>query len=233
MIYSPSLSSSFSAAKVFVCCLVLGPERSCRVATGEEPWRETEMASSNWWEPLIGHGSGGGEASAATIGDVFEVTASMTVSEAYQAREYVRDDVGGPGSRLITTGLIDRDQCHWGGKPCRFLGQTYAAPRLAPADALPASLARRVEKSKRPKILVAGLTRKIEAFVDADGLCIGAVSTFSIYHPADDVEALECLCRHLHSEQTHAAYLARLGAHRIGGGDITMRKAFLQGLALP
>ena len=48
------------------------------------------------------------------------------------------------------------------------------------------SLVRRVERSTRPKVLVAGLSKDVEAFFDLAGEYMGAVSTFSIYHAADD-----------------------------------------------
>lgn len=227
----PNTSSLFPSAKVFVCCLVLGPEPICRVRRGDEGPRDIAIAQHNWWSALAPEKTPRRKAGR-RLGDSFEVAASMTVSDAYVAARFVRDAPRGPGLKLITTGLIDRDLCRWGTRRCRFLGVMYDKPRLDASTEMPAALLRRISAASRPKVLVAGLTRKLEAFVDQAGNCIGAVSTFSIFDPDDDVERLKKLCRYLHSEKAHALYLSRLGAYRVGGGDITMRKDFLQDLDL-
>ena len=82
-------------------------------------------------------------------------------------------------------------------------------------------------------MLVAGLSKKIECCLDAEGRCLGAVSTFSILHPADDMAELRRLVDWLHGPEVARRFHDDLGANAVGGGDTVMTKAFLKALALP
>ncbi|MDR3708658.1 MAG: N-6 DNA methylase [Capsulimonadaceae bacterium] len=231
LILIPARSSLFRQAAVFVCALALGPGPECVVVQGDQSRRHARISGADWWASISDSER---PPSSVTVGDVFDIRASMTVGEAYDAARFVREErPGDTGPKLLTTGLIDPARCFWGERPCRYLGETYARPRFALEPGVSTALERRVEQASRPKILVAGLSRRIEALVDDCGEYMGAVSTFSICHPNDDRAALRALCDYLHTDAAHIAYLANLGAYRVGGGDITMRKAFLKGLALP
>src|ERR1700742_829718 len=100
----------------------------------------------------------------------------MTTGEAYDAKPFVRDCRA--GMNFITTGLIDPNQPLWSHVPCRYLGETYRSPRLVSNDH--PGLRKRLRDARRPKILVAGLTRRVECFFDARAEYVGGVSTFSI-----------------------------------------------------
>ena len=157
----------------------------------------------------------------------------MTAGDAYDAAPFVIDARDGAGPRLVTTGLIDPARCLWGTRACRYLRRDLLHPRLVLGESATRSLQRRVAASRRPKILVAGLSKVVECFLDRDGEHIGAVSTFSIYHPHDDVRALEALCEHLLSTAVSERFRVELGAGALGGGNTTMRKDFLRQLRLP
>ena len=88
----------------------------------------------------------------------------------------------------------------------------------------------------RPKILVAGVAGPgggIEAFVDERGLTCGAVSTYTITHPADSIPTLENLCDFLNSAEVAALVFTELYASSMGSGLLTIKKAFLANLYLP
>jgi hypothetical protein len=157
----------------------------------------------------------------------------MTTGDAYDLLPHLTDDEGAPGPKLITTGLIDPRASLWGHRPCRYLKKDYHHPRLRISPSLTRSLATRAQNAKRPKILLAGLARKIEAFLDPTGDCIGAVSTFSIYHPHDDINALGNLLDHLHSPPTPQHRLHHHGANPRRGRHITLKKQYLLNLPLP
>jgi hypothetical protein len=99
--------------------------------------------------------------------------------------------------------------------------------------ALSATLVRRLAAARRPKVLVAGLSARLECFLDAAGEHVGAVSTYSIRHPADDVAALARLADHLNSDAVTKRFRAELGGAALGGGNITVQKRFLRDLPLP
>ena len=239
LIYAPDRSDFFRGADVFICLMVLGPESDCKLSRDPDPdtasWTVGRVAGGNWWlamgEVLDGRtglaGPGQGR-----LEDVFEIRASMTAANAYDVRPHVIDSELG-GLKLVTTGLIDPDTCLWGRRRCRYLKRDYQHPRLDEAEIGGKDLLRRCRRARRPKLLVAGLSRRVECFVDGSGDYIGAVQTFTILHPEDDLQALRELCSYLLSDEVTRRFVSELGGNAMGGGNITMKKSFLMGLPVP
>lgn len=234
LIFAPDKSKLFDGALVFTCGIVLGPDTTCRVGRDPEErrWSTGVIHDTNWWRALNSildetHSDG---VSSTALGDRFEVYAGMTAGEAYDLRPFIRESPRARRGRLVTTGLIDPNECHWGRRRCRYLGQDYRHPAVANSGALPATIKKRLVRSRRPKILVAGLTKKIECVLDADGRLLGAVSTFAIHHPQDSVAELAQLADWLHAPEADRCFRHDLGANAVGGGDTVMTKAFLKGL---
>ena len=129
-----------------------------------------------------------------------------------------------------STGLIDPGVCLWGRRRCRYLRRDFERP-VVPDDAtLPDALLRRLQKVRRPKILVGGLSNRVEAFLDRDGVYCGAVSTYTIVHQRDEPAELERLCRFLNSRAATERLILEMGAHAMGGGRITLTKDFVRRL---
>jgi SAM-dependent methyltransferase len=255
LIYAPERSNFFPGAAIFICLLILGPEEGCAVSTDPDPasatFRNVCVTGDNWWSALFAAASVPPSSSsppassilhrpspssaftAPTLASRFEVSASMTAAEAYDLFPHLTDAPEARGLKFVTTGLIDPRACLWGATPCRYLKRDFRHPRLMPADTLPRSLARRAQNARRPKILVAGLAKRIEAFLDPVGQYIGAVSTYTIHHPTDDVAALAHLLEHLLAPATTQHLILHLGANGLRGRHITVKKSFLRDLPLP
>jgi hypothetical protein len=69
--------------------------------------------------------------------------------------------------------------------------------------------------------------------LDEAGEHVGAVSTFSVFHPTDDVAALRGLLGHLLSPGVSEDLVRSLGANGMRGRHITMKKSYLRELRLP
>jgi methylase of polypeptide subunit release factors len=251
LIYAPDKSRFFPAALIFACLIVIGIDKTCRVSRDPDPtsatWKEGIINYPNWWFALEEIRTGlvlRSHLSDVPMSQRFEVFGSMTTGEAYELQPFILDAVSlsdldlsdlepRSGLKLVTTGLIDPQRCFWGDRTCRYLGKDYQCPIVSLDLTMPQSLQRRLLKAHRPKIIVAGLTRKLECFLDAKGEFMGAKSTFTILHPDDEVAALEQLCDYLLSETAEHFFRAELGANAVGGGDIVMKKAFLQSLRIP
>jgi hypothetical protein len=239
LIYAPERSDFFPGAAIFVCLLVLGPDSACQFSADPDPAAARFVTGGpvdgdNWWLALRRVLDGRtAQAGSAALGSEFDVAGSMTTGDAYDLPPRLLDDAGAAGLKLATTGLIEPRDCHWGRRACRYLKRDYAHPRLDPAAALTPSLATRARKACRPKIIVAGLSKGIEAFLDPDGQYIGAVSTYSIFHPRDDVDALDRLLSHLLSPAMSRRLVEHLGANGLRGRHITVKKDFLRALPLP
>ncbi len=243
LIVTPHAANLFPGAQVFICALVLGDGNICRVAStlNLEDVRVADLISTNWWEVVHRHRTRQplqaftevaphrvAQARSSTIDSDFEVHASMTAADAYDVRALIQDRSLGSGQKLVTTGLIDPGVCKWGSKPCRYLGRDFNYPRVIASRQATISLRRRLERSRRPKLIVAGLSKRIECFVDDKGEFIGAVSTYSIFHPTDDVQALKRLAATLLSPDATRHFVQQLGGNAMGGGNTTMKREFLR-----
>lgn len=227
---APGSQSLFTGADVYVIGLALGPGEGCRIRRDGAVLVEkiATVDQDNWWAPFCRPIAPVLERS--TARSSFEVFASMTTGMAYHLVPYL--DEGDPLSthKLVTTGLIDQQVCHWGKRRCRYLRRDYHRPIVRPSTQMPADLVRRLERVRRPKILVAGLSNQVEAFLDEKGEYCGAVSTYTILHPTDDSTALASLCDWLNHPDATERLRAELGAHALSGGRITLTKEFLRGL---
>ncbi|MGL5094973.1 MAG: hypothetical protein ACRDD1_05265, partial [Planctomycetia bacterium] len=235
-ILAPTDPFLFPGANVFVAAVTLRRSAGapCRFRrTIDEPGATAAVGDENWWRPMV-EGSLAVDASSvaafgSTLGDAFEIFARMTTAMAYLAAEHVvEDEEGVEGGRLATTGLIDLGGCAWGRRRCRYLGRDFERPIVAASPTLPTVLASRLARVRRPKVVVAGLGKRLEAFLDADGVYCGAVSTFTIVHPRDDLSRLSAACELLNAPAATHRLHAELGANAMGGGSITVSKHFLR-----
>jgi hypothetical protein len=240
VLYVPRTATFFEDASAYVCLMVLGTDRDCTVSESNDlecaVWSRGPILHGNWWrsfQSILGNLESFEVGECSSLGEHFEVQASMTTADAYAIKPHVTDDQNGVGLKLVTTGLIDPFLCKWGEARCRYLGLDLVCPRIASDAALPAALQRRLSNARRPKLLLAGLCDRIEAFLDGEGQYVGSVSTFSVFHPTDSVHILSRLCEWLNSPQATSLTRAELGAASVGGNYMTIKKKTLQTLPIP
>lgn len=238
-LFVPNRSDFFPGASVFVCVVVLGRGLDCMVSTDDNiadaKWDRIQVDGANWWDVITRslHGCEPQTQAGLRVKDLFFVSASMTTGEAYDVVPHLVDEEQSDCLKLVTTGLIDPDKCLWGTERCRYLKRDFQFPRVRPGADLPKSLQKRLSKACRPKIIVAGLSKRVECFFDRNGEYVGAVSTYSIFHSTDDVTRLRRLADHLLSDWATDRFRQVLGANAMGGGNTTMKKDFLETLSLP
>jgi Eco57I restriction-modification methylase len=133
------------------------------------------------------------------MGEVARIVGAASVADAYTLGPLVREcdhdhdhgyDHGTGCHRLINTGTIDPHQLLWGRRRLRYLGATYERP-CVDAAALEAALPRRAAQARAPKIVVAGLARRLECVFDPGGRLAGK-STSLVLAPdntTDDTHA--------------------------------------------
>jgi type I restriction-modification system DNA methylase subunit len=237
-IFCPPERDLFAGATIDIALLTLRKTPSIKVSrsrVNDIQWKISSEWMQNWWTVVSSVWADRSIASidGEKLGDHFLVSGSMTTADAYEIRKAIVDAEYGKGQRLVTTGLIDPQICLWGQKPCRYLKSSYAFPRLQESADLPASANRRIEQSRRPKILVAGLSPILEAYLDESGSDIGTVGTFSILDKHDKIERLQSLLDHLLTEGVLQKMKDELGGNALGGGAMTIKKEFLIALDLP
>lgn len=237
-IFCPPERDLFAGATIDIALLTLRKAPSIKVSrskTNNIQWKISSELMQNWWTVVSSVWADRSIASidGEKLGDHFLVSGSMTTADAYEIRKAIVDAEHGEGQRLVTTGLIDPKVCLWGQKPCRYLRSSYEFPRLQESADLPASANRRIEHSRRPKILVAGLSPILEAYLDESGSDIGTVGTFSILDKHDKIERLQSLLDYLLTAGVLQKMRDELGGNALGGGAMTIKKEFLIALDLP
>lgn len=215
-------------------------ERRLEVARFDQQSRLVErrvgpQSGHHWWRSICSVLEGGHfaiNASSQRLGDVFEVSSSMTTSEFYDSKSFLVDEVAPEaGVAMVTTGAIDPKCINWSMTSSRILGADYQAPRIQTQAFEIGPLKRRRARAYRPKILVAGLAARVEAVLLRNP-AQGAVSTLMILHPNDDIAALESLEELLNAPWVSRYLRQSLGANAMGGGNITVSKRFIMDLPL-
>ena len=113
-----------------------------------------------------------------------DVASAGPTNEAYKLKEFIREfnfksDKTRGYKRFINTGTIDPFSSLWGSAKCRYLKDDYIQPVVSEADIVKVN-EKRLEIANRSKIIVGGMSKRIEAFLDADGSYLPGISTFYI-----------------------------------------------------
>ena len=133
----------------------------------------------------------------------------------------------GAGPPLITSGLIEPNECWWGRRTVRFAKKKFAAPRVD-LSALTPALQRWAAQRLVPKILIASQTRRIEAVVDHEGAWLPSVPVITCTTDRlDDVEAV------LHSEAATEWVRYHAAGSGLSASSVRLTARLLASIPLP
>ncbi|MBM73841.1 MAG: hypothetical protein CMK59_00455 [Proteobacteria bacterium] len=254
LIYSANHYRFFSDANIKVAVYILGKSSSCRVSDAELPdkgkWSTIGLNCTHWW-PSYRHNwwtlfslacSGKNLPQTSNCKALkefpFEICGGLTTGEFYKIK--VSNKKSGPELKLLTSGSIEPDASLWGKEKTRFGGAQYLHPRifgsskaaLEKSNTYSKSLIKKLKRSHRPKIIIASLTRIVEAFLDEHGEYQASTATQTIFHHNDDIEQLRKLCSLLHEQQTNFLFEHILGYNAMHS-SISMEKSFLENFPVP
>ncbi len=163
------------------------------------------------------------------LGDLAEVCGAATVAEAYALRPHLRE-VPEPSAgelRVVNSGTLDPDRVLWGTQDLRYLKGRWRHPVVC-EEVLPE---RRRRHARSPKVIVAGLTRRLEAFVDREGGWLAAKSTTIVLPgPGVDVGYLGAV---LNSEVATDWIRRTYGGLALRGGYLRLGPPQLRTLPVP
>jgi hypothetical protein len=158
------------------------------------------------------------------LGDIASFTADFR-DQYYGLVGAVSD--AGDGPPLITSGLIDPNECWWGRRRVRFAKQELAAPRVD-LSALSPNLVRWARQRLVPKILIANQTRRIEAVIDRDGKWLPSVPVITCTTDRlDDVAAV------LHSEAATDWVRYHAAGSGLSAASVRLTARLLASIPLP
>jgi len=109
-------------------------------------------------------------------GCIRKVSSAATVSEAYKIKKNLFNDQKEDGYKLVNTGTIDRYKSLWGNKKTRYIKSSYLFPKIK-ASSLVKINPKRELQARSPKIIIAGMSDKLEAFLDRKGEYYAGKST--------------------------------------------------------
>jgi hypothetical protein len=149
---------------------------------------------------------------------IAEVSGAATVSEAYEIQPLVKESDSWIRSEetfaLVNTGTIDRYTSLWGLKPLTYLGTRFLRPVVA-KNALAVLFPRRLQQAMSPKIVVAGMSRRLECVVDLDGKILAGKSTSVVLPSSIDLRYLVGI---LNSKLISFCYAYAYGGNKLAGG---------------
>jgi hypothetical protein len=164
------------------------------------------------------------------LGEVANVHGAATVAEAYEIKSLIREakpsDEG--AIRIVNSGTIDRYDNLWGRKPCRYLGAKFMRPVIARSK-LHALPRKRLLQAQTPKVIVAGMTRRLEAIADLGGTILAGKST-TVVESSHDPRLILAL---LNSTLANRFYNATFGGNKLAGGYLRIGPPQIQTIPVP
>lgn len=174
------------------------------------------------WE-VFGDQAGGDlltrmRAGSSPLDSLCQVAGAATVGEAYEIAPLLREATGTNGElRFINSGTIDPYEVLWGLKDCRYIKRAYTRPVIT-EQALRRLSVKRLTQAKSPKIVISGMTKRLECVFDSDGTYVAGKSTTIVLPrslPAGDLAYIVAV---LNSDMMSYYYDNAYGANRLQGG---------------
>jgi hypothetical protein len=145
------------------------------------------------------------------LGEIATVVGAATVAEAYEIANLLKD--GGNGIHVVNSGTVDPYALLWGAKQFKYLGKSYLRP-IVPKDKEHLLPAKRLLQTKTQKIIVAGMTKRLECGLDSQGIYLAGKSTSIVSWNSD----LRYLVAILNSRLVNFYYNSQFGGDKLQGG---------------
>lgn len=129
------------------------------------------------------------------LGDISEVLGAATVGEAYEIKKYLNDsykNVDVEFKKFINTGTIDRYISLWGINKTKYIKSNYENPIITCEDLSNISL-KRLRESNSEKIIIGGMTKRLECYLDSKGEFLAGKSTTIILKKKCDLKYIIAL----------------------------------------
>ena len=157
----------------------------------------------------------------------FNLYSSASVSEAYEVKEIIENnqDYDSKYIKLINTGTIDPYKCLWGVKAMAYIKDKYLYP-IVKIDKIKSK-----DWTSEPKIALAGMAIRIEAFLDIEGEFLPLKSTTVI--TSTDNDNLKFISGILNSKLLSYIFKIANSANAMAGGYLNVNKNNIGLLPIP
>jgi len=158
------------------------------------------------------------------------ILGAATVSEAYEIKKYLVDSLEQTDSlKFINTGTIDKYKSLWGLQKTQYIKDGYYFPVIS-KESLKKISATRCEQALKPKIIIAGMSNELEAYLDTKGEYVPGKSTSFITGAENDLKLYLALL----NSKLISFYVSNMyRSLKMAGGYLNISKEILENLPLP
>lgn len=160
----------------------------------------------------------------------FKIVGAATVNEAYLIKEKLHDNKDMlTCKRLINTGTIDKWTSLWGNKKTQYIKDSYHFPMILDSDIKNINPIRFVQ-AQSSKLIIAGMSNQIEAYLDLNGDYLAGKSTTIIL---SNLEDLKIYCALLNSKV--ASFFVNFNYHslKMSGGYLNINNEIISSIPFP
>lgn len=148
---------------------------------------------------------------------VSQICGSATVAEAYLVKEVLIDEYKNGNLKFINTGTIDKYTSLWGIRDTQYIKGRYHTPSISKTSLQHIS-DRRLAQSLSNKIIVAGMSKEIEAYYDEGEYLAGKSTTIIL----DDSTKLKLIYAILNSKLLTFWLRINFNSLKMSGGFINV-----------
>ncbi len=158
------------------------------------------------------------------------IAGAATVGEAYKVKECVKDSNSISNSfKLVNTGTIDKYEALWGKQNTQYIKAAYKYPVVTYEDIKKINNTR-FEQSKSPKLIIAGMSNEIEAFLDIEGEYLAGKSTTIVTGDPDKIAYYLAIL----NSKLVSYYVSNLyHSLKMAGGYLNISKNIIENIPLP
>ena len=158
------------------------------------------------------------------LGDDFIIENSATVSEAYEIKEYLKDDNNIDSSFMfINTGTIDRYSILWGINNTQYIKDKYNYP-VVEKDIIKSKFPKRYDSAIKEKIIAAGMVNKLEFCYDDTSNVLSGKSTTIIMNKEQSIYNLKYILGLLNSKLYNLVFKSSNKHNSMSGGYMNVNK---------
>jgi len=155
---------------------------------------------------------------------------AATVNEAYEIKEKLVDSNSLQNAKkLINTGTIDRWTSLWGIKNTQYIKSAYKYPTISDRN-IKLINETRLKQSNSSKVIIAGMSKEIEAFLDVNGGYMAGKSTTIIM---DEIEKLKIYCTILNSKVSSFFVQSNYHSLKMAGGYLNINNEIIGNIPFP
>lgn len=160
-----------------------------------------------------------------------KVLGAATVSESYEIKKVLRDEEYIPGTfKFINTGTIDPYVSLWGKKKTQYIKGRYSFPRIKKSDIEKINTTR-LKEALSPKIIIAGMVKEIESFLDFNGDYMAGKSTVILLN--EDLNYLSFVTAVLNSSLSTFYLNSNYYSLKMSGGYLSISPTIIKEFPLP